>query len=244
MSLLHNGKEFDNMYGLNTYDYGARQYNPVTGRWDRMDPLCEKYYPTSPFAYCANNPINVIDPDGNEIYLVGTHKEQLALLRQLQSLTNDNLFMNKKTGLVSIGGKRWENQNKNLPIGTSLIKELVATNKQVDIQTNSDNRFHEWEYEHQESNASNGKGADCTISVDLNGFKTVMVENKESKTKQKVSGYIALGHELVHAYRATKGVASQDNKEEELITTGIKGNFPYSENKIREEHGLPKRIEY
>ncbi|HRN17194.1 MAG TPA: RHS repeat-associated core domain-containing protein [Xylanibacter oryzae] len=37
----YNGKEFDNMHGLNTYDYGARQYNPVTARWDRMDRLCE-----------------------------------------------------------------------------------------------------------------------------------------------------------------------------------------------------------
>jgi len=32
----YNGKEFDHMHGLNTYDYGARQYNPVTGRWDRI----------------------------------------------------------------------------------------------------------------------------------------------------------------------------------------------------------------
>ena len=31
----YNGKELDKMHGLNTYDYGARQYNPVTARWDR-----------------------------------------------------------------------------------------------------------------------------------------------------------------------------------------------------------------
>ena len=35
----YNGKELDLMHGLNTYDYGARQYDPVTGRWDRVDPL-------------------------------------------------------------------------------------------------------------------------------------------------------------------------------------------------------------
>ena len=39
-----NGKEFDGMHGLNTYDYGTRQYNPITARWDRVDPLAEKYY--------------------------------------------------------------------------------------------------------------------------------------------------------------------------------------------------------
>ena len=61
----YNGKELDLMHGLNTYDYGARQYNPVTARWDRMDPLCEKDYSTSPYVYCGNDPIKHIDPDGN-----------------------------------------------------------------------------------------------------------------------------------------------------------------------------------
>ena len=60
----YNGKELDRMHGLDTYDYGARQYDPVLGRWDRMDPMCEKYYDVSPYVYCENNPVNIIDPDG------------------------------------------------------------------------------------------------------------------------------------------------------------------------------------
>ena len=63
----YNGKEFDRMHGLNTYDYGARQYNPVLGRWDRVDPLSEKYYGVSPYAYCGNNPMNAFDPDGRKV---------------------------------------------------------------------------------------------------------------------------------------------------------------------------------
>ena len=63
----YNGKELDLMHGLNTYDYGARQYYPVVPVWDRMDPLCEKYYGMSPYAYCANNPMRYIDSDGNAI---------------------------------------------------------------------------------------------------------------------------------------------------------------------------------
>ena len=60
----YNGKELDLMHGLNTYDYGARQYNPVTARWDRVDPLCEKYYSVSPYNYCGGKPIRFIDIDG------------------------------------------------------------------------------------------------------------------------------------------------------------------------------------
>ena len=63
----YNGKEFDGMYGLNTYDYGARQHYPVLARWDRIDPLCEKYYGISPYAYCANNPMRFVDPDGKDV---------------------------------------------------------------------------------------------------------------------------------------------------------------------------------
>ena len=63
----YNDKELDKMYGLNTYDYGARQYNPVTGRWDRIDPLAEKYYDVSPYNYCLDNPVKHIDPDGKEV---------------------------------------------------------------------------------------------------------------------------------------------------------------------------------
>ena len=60
----YNGKELDRMHGLNTYDYGARQYFSILGRWDRIDPLCEKYYSVSPYAYCGGNPVRFIDPNG------------------------------------------------------------------------------------------------------------------------------------------------------------------------------------
>ena len=60
----YNGKELDPMHGLYTYDYGARQYDPATTLWDRMDPLCEKYYNVSPYVYCLNNPVRLVDYKG------------------------------------------------------------------------------------------------------------------------------------------------------------------------------------
>ena len=60
----YNGKELDMMHGLNTYDYGARQYNPITACWDRVDPMAEKYYNVSPYVYCLGNPVKFVDEDG------------------------------------------------------------------------------------------------------------------------------------------------------------------------------------
>ena len=68
--LKYNGKELDRMYGLDLYDYVARQYDAPLGRFTSMDPLCEKYYHLSPYAYCGDNPINAIDPDGNSTWVI------------------------------------------------------------------------------------------------------------------------------------------------------------------------------
>ena len=61
----YNGKELDRMHGLDWYDYGARQYDaagvPV---FTTIDPMAEKYYHLSPYAYCANNPVKYIDKNG------------------------------------------------------------------------------------------------------------------------------------------------------------------------------------
>jgi len=60
----YNGKEFVEMHGYDTYDYGARGMYPAIIRFTTLDPLAEKYYSISPYAYCGNNPVIRIDPDG------------------------------------------------------------------------------------------------------------------------------------------------------------------------------------
>jgi RHS repeat-associated protein len=61
------GKELDKVNNLNMYDFGARWYD-VAGvpMWTSVDPLAEKYYNVSPYAYCSGNPVNMIDPDGSD----------------------------------------------------------------------------------------------------------------------------------------------------------------------------------
>ena len=60
----YSGKELDRTYGLDLYDFHARQYDPVLGCFNSIDPLAEKYYNISPYAYCAGDPVNCIDPTG------------------------------------------------------------------------------------------------------------------------------------------------------------------------------------
>ncbi len=60
----YNSKELDRKGGLNWYDYGARHYDATIGRWHAVDLLSEKYYDWSPYNYCLDNPIKLIDSDG------------------------------------------------------------------------------------------------------------------------------------------------------------------------------------
>ena len=68
---LYTGKESQNaLFGINWYDSGAR-FQTTDGIFTSLDPLAEKYYHISPYAYCAGNPVNVVDPQGDStvVYL-------------------------------------------------------------------------------------------------------------------------------------------------------------------------------
>ncbi len=64
----YNGKELDRMHGLNWYEYGHRQYDPIVPVFTKVDPDCEDYPYISPYAYCLNNPILHIDMDGRSVW--------------------------------------------------------------------------------------------------------------------------------------------------------------------------------
>jgi RHS repeat-associated protein len=60
------GAERDTTTGL--YHMGARFYDPVVGRWLSEDPVQDNYFDPSTlnyYAYVNENPITLIDPDGN-----------------------------------------------------------------------------------------------------------------------------------------------------------------------------------
>ena len=60
----YNGKEEQSGFGLPYLDYGARLYDPATGRWLTQDPLAENAYSISPYSFCFNNPLRFYDSNG------------------------------------------------------------------------------------------------------------------------------------------------------------------------------------
>jgi len=90
------GKELDRTYGLDLYDYSARYMDGALGRFTTMDPLAEKYYGISPYAYCANNPMKYVDLRGDSI--------DLASIQQLDQAINTNFTQTSVSDLHTITG--------------------------------------------------------------------------------------------------------------------------------------------
>ena len=54
------------------YYYGARYYDPALSIWLSVDPLAGRSHnlPLTPYHFSANNPINIVDPNGLDWYTI------------------------------------------------------------------------------------------------------------------------------------------------------------------------------
>lgn len=141
----YNGKELDRKKGLDWYDYGARMYDPVIGRWHSVDPLCEKYYNWSLYAYCLSNPIRKIDPTGmvprdyridtnGNVESVGKPDDKPdRLIGTNQSTGKDeNITVNDKSILPVLAGKS-NIENKAAPLEGKIVRRVSNGKYSVEV---------------------------------------------------------------------------------------------------------------
>ena len=249
----YNDKELQTEMNLNWGDHGARMADYTVGRWMCPDPLAEKYYSISPYVYTLNNPIRFIDPDGRKVMVAGSDEFKKAVFDAMQQLSSNNLVM-LKSGQVLEASKYKGNKDNITHSGTGSGDKEFGTKLVGDLASNTKHTLAIKEISGEKNNylptdityksaQTEGVGDGGTLSYDPNSTGHDIV-NEDGTTR--VSAFIILGHELIHADKAMKG-KTLDNKNEDIYDPASPDNWSQhiseeevdtriKENFLRKEH--------
>ena len=169
------GKEKDSETGF--YYFGARYYDPsLSGLFISVDPMSDKYPNISPYAYCAWNPIKLVDPDGMEIVIVGNNGKKYYW-------SNGKLYNGKHHRVeVNTYGKDVENKLNTI----NRINKTNSGSKVINSLSSSKESFY--------ITGEKPSGGSCSYSRSTNKLRMGLYSDVGS-----------FSHELFHAYQDLKG---------------------------------------
>ena len=231
----YGSKELDRTNGLDLYDSEARWYDPLLGRTTTMDPLAEKYYGLSPYAWCAGNPVKFVDPDGNTISIIieeGIYQYDYDNSSFVDSDGNiaqlDDAFFNQVLDALSI--------LREGIVGNDLVK-YISCNSGYNVFIKSSG-----------TNGYNRQGANYSIdwNAELTEGGPSYFGIGNDYTRERPA-YVGLGHEMAHVQDSWMGkvddsiwyIANENTivPKSEIYACSI-------ENKIRAEHKIPMRTHF
>jgi RHS repeat-associated protein len=232
-SFTFSAKERDPETGYSYF--GSRYYSSDLSIWLSVDPMAAKYPSLSPYVYCANNPVKLVDPNGEEIIIEWGGMKcyysegRLYTDREFKNeyvAEEGSFFYNVQTTLNTIADTK---------TGNTLVNELANDKEfKVKIIEGEDSGFDPLTKSRDPYNEANAK-ITWNRSGGLVPTEKGMLQN----------GVTSLAHELCHGYDYMKNTFSTD------AGPGIYGDIKicdwkavYHENQIRQELGLPLRTHY
>ena len=207
------GKELDAETGFSYF--GARYLDhTLTTAWMSVDPMADKYPSISPYAYCAWNPVKLVDPDGDKILISGyiyyTPGMSSADYTGFERQTIDalNLIYSTKEGFI-------------------MISLLYEHNNEVDINPGTSTEFtvdapESFFYDTKNHKQGSGVGYDVSVSWNADEPEKVCTLNGMC-----ANATYNLLDEICHAYDLFTGFAFNPENGDDIFGDN------YSKNEIQ-----------
>ncbi len=210
----------------------ARHYHPALSIWLSVDPMADKYPGVSPYVYCGNNPVRLVDPDGRDIWIYDNGAFYKYMNGKLY--TQDGEEFESAKGTFAHKVEKALNKLSSTTVGGEMIESLSTCKDEYYIQKSrkssfiSDNCYYEENGELISGGTINWNPRGTQLPT--NGFL--------SRTRSPMTD---LGHELSHAFdhknRIEYGCPIDGLAQQEWAAV-------YRENCMRRELGKPLRTHY
>ncbi|MBB6324466.1 RHS repeat-associated protein [Algoriphagus iocasae] len=194
-----NAKELDEETGL--YYYGARYYNPQKSIWLSVDPWADKYPYITPYNFVENNPLNLVDPDGNGPGNPPVYKNPVTYL--YQGLTE--WFQGMGTAIDNLGASlsTFFTVSKSVGNNTSIDQTTTAT-----VGTRFKDFF--------TPTSDNKQASSYPVTFEIN-------QKTEVVNKVKVTGKVD-GVDVTYESRSSVNVATGEAQNKQQVTVGAGSN--------------------
>ena len=220
----YNGKELDRKCGLDWYDYGARQYDAALGRFMTTDRFSEKYYSMSPYQYAANNPVNIVDINGDSLSIQANPN---GLFDQIRSYLG---FDTKYQEQVKADISRLKTDNKE--VGDMIEKLEKSVNMHAITMTKKGKKENSSTFDSKKAIEGIPQGS----IINYNPYNATDINGRKRAPR------VALSHELRHSYDADTGSVTLEKTENGIDIMEVRA--VNTENKIRMKTGDSRRKSY
>ncbi len=173
---------------------------------DSTDPMWHKYPHLTPYNYCANNPVMLVEPDGRKIVISGILSR--VALAQLQAIVGDSINLN----MDSEGNVTYSlNNDKRLKGNAKLIAKVIDDNSiSVNLMTTNGHQTSSGNYFTGGAFLENNVSHDENMNIQVEAYQLVNpnvlgLADERTNTMGKM-----MLHEITKAYEGAKISQKED----------------------------------